>query len=380
MSLKSKTKRWLSAGLINQSQAEAILYYEKTEKSGTIWSLSGFLIVAACSAGLGMIALIAANWRAIPIYAKLAGYFTLLTSLGYYLLTIKLKNKSRFLSESLLIFFVIFCLAGIGLISQIYNITGEFYEPLLLWSFITFFLILLADKRLILHIWFSGFYIAFSSWTMDVISNTEISLKIILLFPIFFLGLATVLHNKKIEKTLPFNLLLPKRKALAEWTVFTGFISFIFFNVLSFESDSNKAVGAFDFILLSLLGGFVFTAIKFSPYKKIQKNLLNSTCFLFFLFYIMAFSTELNSLLSTLISILTLSLPAFFFATFKRKKLFGLFIFAIVVRLLIFYIDIYVSLMMTGLILVALAGLIFITVQLVKKNEKQISQWLTKLE
>lgn len=256
MSLKNKIKRWLFAGLINQSQAEAILHYEKTKTPGTIWSLSGFLVVAAFSAGLGMIALIAANWRVIPIYTKLAGYFALLISLGYYLLIINLKNRSRFLSESLLIFFIILCLAGIGLISQIYNIGGEFYEALLFWSFITFFLTLLTDKRLILHIWFSGFYIAFSFWIMDIIVDTELSLKIILLIPVFFLGLAMILHNEKIEKTLPLNLLLPKRKALAEWTVFTGFISLIYFNVLSFELDSNKAISAFDFILLSLLGGF----------------------------------------------------------------------------------------------------------------------------
>lgn len=380
MSLKNKINRWISAGLINQSQAEAILHYEKTERPRTIWGLSGFLLVAACSAGLGMIALIAANWRAIPIYAKLAGYFVLLISLGYYLLTIKLKNKSNFLSESLLIFFVILCLAGIGLISQIYNIGGEFYETLLLWSSITFLLTLLDDKELTSHIWLTSFYIGFSSWVMSAIVDTEVFLKITLQFPVFFLGLTMVLHNQKIEKTLPLNLFLPKRKALAKWAVFTGFISLISFNILSFESDSNKTIGAFDFILLSLLGGFVFTAITFSPYKKIQKNLLHGTLLLFFLFYIMALSIELNSLLSTFVSILILSLPAFFFATFKKKKLFGLFIFAIAVRLLIFYIDIYVSLMVTGLILIALAGLIFITVQLVKKNEKQILQWLTKLE
>ena len=131
MSIQNKTKRWLKEGLITEEQKVAILQYEKSSKPHLSYSLYGFLVVAVVSASLGLIALIAANWRIIPSFVKLTLYFVSLGGLSFYAIkTYKISHKSQFWFEGLLLFFMLFCLAGIGLIAQIYNIKGEAHHTL----------------------------------------------------------------------------------------------------------------------------------------------------------------------------------------------------------------------------------------------------------
>ena len=84
MSIQNKAKKWLKEGLITEEQKTAILQHEKSSKPHLSYSLYGFLIVAVVSASLGLIALIAANWRIIPSFVKLTVYFLSLGGLSFY--------------------------------------------------------------------------------------------------------------------------------------------------------------------------------------------------------------------------------------------------------------------------------------------------------
>ncbi len=379
MSLKNKVSKWLSEGLITQKQVEAILDYEKTSKfTSSAYVLYGFLIVAVFSVSLGVIALIAANWPAIPAFVKLAGYFLILWSVGFFALKIKMKDnqglKISFWFEPLLIFFMILCLAGIGLISQIYNIKGESYQALFFWSFITCGLMVLSRKSLTMYIWLTGLYMACIGYVTNN-WDEHLYFKATALHPLLFFSCAMLFHNRKLLKVFPA--LVFKRSTLEEWTVFTGFISLAFLHAVAHQKMS---VFGFESVLVFLLGLGAFLSVALSDYKKIQKHILIYMLFLFFIFYFLAFSFKLNNLTLMILSVLILALIAFFFATLKKINLFMFFVFALILRILFFYISVFKSLTLTGLILILMGAFIVGAISIVKKNKQKLLKWLEQLE
>lgn len=376
MLLKNKIRKWLSEGLITKEQGEAILNYEKTSKfTSSYWIVYGFLLVAAFSAGFGIIALIAANWRTIPNFLKLFVYFLILSSVGFSALKINArKSEGAYIwFEVLLIFFMILCMSGIGLISQIYNIKGESYQVLFFWSFITCGLMALSRESLTMYIWLTGVYMACIGWMIDVYDESVV-FKVVLLSPLLFLSCSMLFHNRQVIKTFP--VLMFKRRTLEEWTILTGVISLVFFHV----PLNQIGIFAFEVFLVCLLGLTVLATVFVSDYKKIQKYLLTCMLFLFFLCYFANFSIKLNSLVLMIFSSLMLALSAFYFATLKKRKLFMFFVFALIIRMLFFYISVFKSLTLTGLILVFMSIIIVIIIQFVRKNKEKLTQWLDRLE
>ena len=372
--LKNKAEKWRSAGLITAEQEKALLHYEKSSKKSAGWGLYGFLLVAVFSAGLGVIALIAANWRIIPAGWKLAGWFTLLAGTGAGALKLKRENTSDFWFSALLVLFMILCLAGIGLISQIYNIQGESYSALLLWCFITSGLVFFSRTGLPTHLWIAGLYSAIATWGVQSLNEVFFN-KTALLHPLGFFFILTILHNKKLEGYLPG--LRAKRKALLEWTLISGAVSLFFFHV---PPGEGFRIAGPDFVFSALAGGAVFAAGRFSDFKKIQKNLLAGLWILFFLFYLGVFPTQPNSLILMIFSVLVLSLIALFFAVSRQKSWFLFFTTALVFRILFFYITVFKSLTVTGLILILLSLVVFSAVQTAKKHRKKLLQWIEGLE
>src|SRR5450631_2501007 len=134
--LEKSLKRWTAQGLINQNQADNIKQYEDShaEKS---WMLYGCLILGSVIIGIGAISLIAANWSNISDTTKLVADFFTLFVLSVFI--VKAWSEEKPLQfEILLLTFMLFTLASIGLIAQIYHTNGEFYQALMLWSLITF--------------------------------------------------------------------------------------------------------------------------------------------------------------------------------------------------------------------------------------------------
>ena len=474
-------RKWVSEGLLSAEQETSILNYEQAEKKAVLggYSLYGFLIVAAFCVGLGVIALIAANWPAISPLIKLLGYFLILICLGFAVL--KMRDKSDLWFESLLILFMIFCLAGIGLIAQIYNMEGESHLAIFTWSAITLGVMLQARKSPALHIWIAGFYTACVLWGIQDLSNSlffeitllhflfflfcslmknkiknvvpfiparigvfedwtlitglmsfiafhtdlpsvsfaictfliwigatlahpvlgrqkstmdiwmvclyvtfmswifsafekEIAFKITLLHPVFFLLCLPILNNKKIRERVPTSLAQIK---LFEWgAVLTGLVSLFALHFNLFK----RGITALEFFIVAFLAVVSVTAVFLSGYKKIQKYPLYCILFLYFLFYILHEITKLNSLSLMIFSSLTLILFALLFASSKKKSLFTLFIIAVIIRVMFFYITVFKSLTLTGLILVIMGLLVASLIYMVKKNKDKLLQWIEKQE
>ena len=366
--MKSKAKNWLSEGLITEEQMEAILLYEKGSKPRLFISLYGFLLVALVSISLGLMALISANWPFIPAVLKLIGYFALLGGLGFYGLKLRgLKSRFDFWFETLLVFFMILCLAGIGLIAQIYHIQGESYNTLFFWSFITTGLVFISRGYFLLYIWFGSLYTATALYIIEVVQNNHLLFKLGLLQPLLFLCLFLMCHNSYAVKIFPS--LQIKRKVFGEGALLTGLLSLVMFHTLPHKIQIMK----WDIWTLGLLCLLLLMVLYVSAYKKIQKQLLTGFLSLFVLFYILAMNFSLNKLHLMIFSVLFLGLGAVFFASLGKKQLWAFFVFALLLRILFFYIALFKSLTVTGLILLIFGVVLVVVIKwIIPKGYGQI--------
>lgn len=152
-----KLEHWQQSGLLSPDQVAAILAFEAEHPQQSNWWLYSFMILGTAIIGLGIISLIAANWANIPDSIKLGADFALLATLagGIYWQYPNRRNGVWF--EVLLVGFMLLCLASIGLIAQIYHISGKWYHALLFWSAITSLLSLFARNLFTRFFWVTLF-------------------------------------------------------------------------------------------------------------------------------------------------------------------------------------------------------------------------------
>ncbi|RUM94136.1 MAG: hypothetical protein DSZ28_04805 [Thiothrix sp.] len=147
--------RWLKQGLITAEQQQAILDFEENKPAGS-WQSWGFVALGAIISGIGLVSIVAANWRVIPDSLKLGFDFFLLaiTALGIYFNRNSLKPH-RF--DALIIIYLLLCLASIGLISQVYHTGGMLHHAFLFWSVMTLPVVLFARKAFVPYLWVTVF-------------------------------------------------------------------------------------------------------------------------------------------------------------------------------------------------------------------------------
>ncbi|OMI18319.1 DUF2157 domain-containing protein [Leptospira weilii] len=165
MRLEQKLKRWVEAGLIRSEQSDAIRNFEGTRKTPYLYY--SFIILGVIVIGIGVIAIIAANWEEIQDSLKLGAGLTAL------LLVAGLAFRKRENPNLLTVFIVlnsILILGMIGLVSQVYNLEGKYYEAAKLWCILTFLFLIATDSKTFLHLWSIGFQIYITGW---IIEQTE---------------------------------------------------------------------------------------------------------------------------------------------------------------------------------------------------------------
>lgn len=157
MSTIAKLNNWLQAGLITPAQHAAILNFEAHRPQSVNWWLYSLMILGVAIIGLGIISLIAANWADIPDNLKLGMDFSLLTALAAAIYWQYPNRRHGAWFETLLVGFMLLCLASIGLIAQIYHIGGQWYYALLFWAGITALLSLYARSLFARLLWVTLF-------------------------------------------------------------------------------------------------------------------------------------------------------------------------------------------------------------------------------
>jgi uncharacterized membrane protein len=147
-------KRWRAAALIDDNAVARIGAWEAQHRRPIwLWALSG---MGALAIGLGVVAVVAANWQEIPAAAKLA-VDLLLTGLCAVFVFVAWRRDRAWPREigALLLFGLV--IGGIALIGQVYQLQSDPWQALVLWlALSTPFLALVAFTRLVGALWLAA--------------------------------------------------------------------------------------------------------------------------------------------------------------------------------------------------------------------------------
>ena len=372
--LEKKLSDWVSSDLISREQAQKIAAHEGT-KPGSSWVIYGFLLLGVVVIGIGIVSLVAANWRVIPDTLKLSVDFLLLIILAGGVYTAWEKNKT-ILFELLLISFMLLCLASIGLISQIYHIRGELYQSLLLWSVITLGAAAASKQFFAPFIWATGFFFGVMYAAMDspalqpIFQNQET--PVFMAIPLLCALLAIFCRNVVGD--------CGQTIALRLWTVIGG-VTALVWNEFNYGWDilwwQRPEYLSFDaYIVGYALAALVALGAWMSPqYKKIQKVLLLLTL----AFYLVPFHLPLfkigSDIAYAICSIIVVATLAFFFASLKLRVLFQFVLVALGIRFLVLYFQALGGLAATGIGLIISGVIIIAMVLLWNKYRHALATW-----
>jgi len=122
--LLSDVQRWTESGLINRSAADAIVDEYKSDSSHAILTVLAF-VFAILAAG-GLIALVAANWHAIPREVRVVGLLAInLVALGACLAFCLNRKPGSIAIETSAALSVMSAAATISLMGQIYHLPSN---------------------------------------------------------------------------------------------------------------------------------------------------------------------------------------------------------------------------------------------------------------
>lgn len=131
--LREKFRRWQDAGLLTVEQADAILAFERARKSGKL--VKDLTNVGIMAIILGLASLVASNWNMIPDMAKLAGHFGICGLIAALMLRIDVERHPVGKDACVLLLFGSF-LTFIALVGQIYQLHGDLHTTLAFWLLI----------------------------------------------------------------------------------------------------------------------------------------------------------------------------------------------------------------------------------------------------
>lgn len=157
MNLIKKLSRWQQENLISAYQQEAILDYEK--RSGRPKFFISVILLSVFCIGLGLIALISANWEEIPAWSKLGTDILLLSATAGAIYFFAQNGKRHWLEGGLL-FYALLIIGSIGLIAQVYQLQSDDLRAYFLWCVLTIPLLLMTQKIVLPLIWLPIFFIS----------------------------------------------------------------------------------------------------------------------------------------------------------------------------------------------------------------------------
>lgn len=159
MNLAKKLDRWQQQGMIDSTTSTKIQDYERQQpKPIALWAFGGLGVLTIL---LGLISIVASNWVNTPIWAKLAVdlVLCLVIAAGLYRVIVREDSEHAtklWLRELLVIFYYGFILASMALIGQSYQLGGSIATLLLVWTIITLPVVLLGRGKFLAALWTIG--------------------------------------------------------------------------------------------------------------------------------------------------------------------------------------------------------------------------------
>ena len=366
--LEKGLKEWVSLGLITHDQAKLILDHEAAKPESS-WVLSGSLILGAVIVGIGVISLIAANWDGIPDAIKLAGDFALLAGLAFAILR-SWESKREILFETLLVFFLIICLASIGLISQVYHTTGALYQALLLWSGITLFAALAARRIFVPSMWTGAFLTGVFFTTMEEPALQSLfhknSYSVFMAMPLLCASMTVVSKALAGESV--------STRAFRQWTLYSGITALVVAEASFFPRRFDHPIIGFvpGYLLAALVAFGIWQSLE---YRRIQKWILVAALGSFMIALHLPVLDFNSPIIYAAFTIVVLGSMAFYVASLKERRWFQWFLSALGVRFLVLYFQAFGGLAMTGFGLILSGAFVIGMATLWNKYRKPIEAW-----
>jgi uncharacterized membrane protein len=135
--LKAELPSWVQDGLLSTESAEQLnqrYQLDKLEKESSRLLAAVLFTLGSLLLGGGVISFVAAHWEELPVGVKVALVFALLLGFhltGYWL---RFKRDSPRLGHALLFCGSLVFGANIGLMAQIFHVSGDWYRAYLAWG------------------------------------------------------------------------------------------------------------------------------------------------------------------------------------------------------------------------------------------------------
>lgn len=370
MKLAKKLSIWEEQKLISNEQREKILRYEESAAKPRFLSIMTGLAVLCI--GLGLIALIAANWQEIPATVKLGADFILLflASAGIYR---SAENSLR--REGLILALALLILGSIGLIGQTYQLQPEGMRAYLLWGMLTLPLLSFSKKAALPAVWLPVTVIS----AIDQLQRAEWAKKLMdQIDEGMYAGLTLYLL---LSLSIIYALLKPRKlpaltKAYGFWlgalavasTVFLDLFSFDWYYRLMPTSASMPISGeVYGFYILGLA---LLAAIQ-KHYR--QGYLLSGMMLIFLIFSLGAALLVPHKLWGLVLSLSLLGLAMFYSRKNCDIRLLNFFSALAAIRIFIIYLQVFGSLLTTGSGLIISGIVLLIIIRLWQRFRPQMT-------
>lgn len=358
---------WMSKNLVTEDQVARIKSYESQKPSAAV---NSFIILGVVVIGIGLISMIAANWKDIPDIIKLGLDFGLLACGGWAAFH-SLKLDRPLLLESSLTFLLLFTLASIGLVAQIFHLSGPFHQALLLSSAITFGVMLVSQKYFVPALWACGFFgglilMSLESGWFRIFFGREPS-YVLIAIPFLSALFAAICRSLSGDSG--------HTQAFRFWVIAAGLLGIVFA-----EGSPHKVL-----LLSGMIPAFVLAASTMvcvclsAGYTRLQKHTLLVVTILFFVQFLVGLPGIQGKIFQASNTIVILAAMGLFFASIQDRKMFQLFVVLIGLRFLVLYFQALGGLAATGLGLIVSGIFIIGVVMLWNKRRKALASWVEGL-
>lgn len=378
MKLYNRLQDWLNQGFISQDQLTQIQDYE--EKRARPWVSASFMILGVTVLGLGVISVIAANWEYISNPGKIIGDFIILLIAAAMIFDSWRKN-TILKADLWILFFLIFYLASLGLVAQIYNISGTAYGLVLFWSLMTGILMIFAQHMFVSLFWITIFIYGLGSYCFEASIGKQIfgdqevliTLTLSLLCSAAFFVSQYLSNESGITRSLRIItvVLWCITIVATEWAIPNHQIlggKLIYPNVITV------------IVTISSLLIAIFACYKNVIYTEWQRNLIYMALVVLFAYTGLPYLDISSHLVYAIGTMLILMLGAILFASLQKRGLFNFCVILLGIRFLMLYFQALGGLAATGIGLMFAGVMIIVMVKLWLKYQvliwDTISRWV----
>ena len=163
-----KLDKLVAAGIISAKQRQQILDFDKDKNAGFVSRL--IILLGIFTIGIGVVSIVASNWETISDAVKLTMMFAAIFGCGAWAGTCYQKGAVD-TAEKLLVGLFLLSAAAIGLIIQVYQLSGgKWYSVLAIWFLVTSPLLFAAKKTCVAQFWTPVFLCWCCCYFIDMLS------------------------------------------------------------------------------------------------------------------------------------------------------------------------------------------------------------------